>query len=39
MIYGKNILDNILEANPNFNEDDNSQEGTNYSTYLNKKIK
>lgn len=39
MMYDKNIDNNILEANPNFNEDNKSQDGTCNSTYLNKKTK
>ena len=39
MMYDKNIDNNILEANPNFNEDNKSQDGTCNSTYFNKKTK
>ena len=39
MMYDKNIDNNILERNPNFNEDDKSQDGTCNSTYFNKKTK
>ena len=34
----KDVIDKIAKIN-NFNEDDNSQDGTNNSTYLNKKKK